>query len=85
MKTVTLSMLTGLMFVASAAAASAAPAVMSGPLAVAYGPSVHESARVFIARYDEGRPYGVRFKALHDGFDPNGNGVHPAIGPITDQ
>jgi len=81
MKTVTLSMLTGLMFVASAAAASAAPA----PIAAVYGQSVHESARDFIARYDGGRPYSVRFKALHDGFDPNGDGVHPAIGPITDQ
>jgi len=24
-------------------------------------------------------------KAPHKGFDPHGNGVHPPIGPITDQ
>jgi len=81
MKNVTLSMLTGLMI----AAAVAAPAAQASQSNGVYGMRVSEDARDFIAKYDEGRPYTTNHKAPHAGFDPNGDGVHPAIGPVTDQ
>jgi len=85
MKNVTLSMMAGLMVVASVATASAASSeVMSSGSNAGYGQRLPESARDFMASYKEGRPYSVGHKALHNGFDPNGDGVHPEIGPITD-
>jgi hypothetical protein len=34
--------------------------------------------------FGPGMGYSIENKAPHNGFDLNGDGVHPPIGPITD-